>query len=64
VPPICPAPISAIFLRAMPKTPDFLRAARGSAIQPKRQGDRRITGFGRGRKKAAQYPVPNAQYEG
>src|SRR5215218_10920576 len=39
VPPICPAPISAIFLRAMPKTPDFLRAARGSAIRRERQGD-------------------------
>jgi hypothetical protein len=48
----------------MPKTPDFLRAARGSAIQPKRQGGRKITGFGRGRKKVAQCPVLNAQYEG
>src|SRR5690349_10749239 len=36
VPPICPAPISAIFLRAMRKSP-FLKAARGSAIPTERQ---------------------------
>jgi hypothetical protein len=48
----------------MPKTPDFLKAARGSAIRRERQGGRRITGFGRGRKKVVQYPVLNAQYEG
>src|SRR5437016_4538218 len=38
VPPICPAPISAIFLRAMRKTP-VREAARGSAISEKRQDE-------------------------
>jgi hypothetical protein len=38
VPPICPAPISAIFLRAMRKTP-VRDAPRGSAISQERQGD-------------------------